>query len=118
MAEGLLKTLYGDYYVSSAGITPTHISPCAIEVMKEYGIDLSTHRSKSVDECKDKTFDYVVTVCDYVKEACPFFPGKKVIHKGFPDPSTVDGNLEEITMAFRKIRDEIKSWIEQKFQPK
>jgi arsenate reductase len=86
--------------------------------MKEYGIDLSLHRSKSIEEFKDTTFDYVVTVCDHAKEACPFFPGKKVIHKGFSDPSAVGGSVEEIITAFQQIRDEIKSWIESQFKPK
>jgi len=119
MAEGLLNTIYGNIYDAySAGIQPTHVSPYAVEVMKEYGIDLSSHHSKSVEVFEDTSFDHVVTVCDHAKEVCPVFPGKKVSHKGFPDPSDADGSLEEIIVAFKTIRDEIKSWIEKEFKPK
>jgi len=119
MAEGLLNTLYGNKYDAfSAGLLPTHVSSYAVEVMKDYGIDLSTHQSKSIDVFKKKNFDYVVTVCNNAKENCPFFPGKKVIHKGFTDPSAVDGSIEEIISAFQNIRDEIKTWIDKEFKPK
>ena len=119
MAEGILNNLYKNYYIAfSAGIKPTHVSPYAVEVMKDYGIDISDYRSKSVDEFSDKTFDFVVTVCDNAKESCPFFPGKKIIHKGFSDPSSVDGSVEEIIFAFIKTRDELKDWIEKKFEIK
>jgi arsenate reductase len=112
MAEALLRTLYGNYYEAySAGIEPTSVNPYAVEVMKELGIDLSTHRSKSIEEFREMTFDYVVTVCDNAKEACPFFPGKKVIHKGFDDPATLNGFIEDTLDVFRRIRDEIKDWI-------
>ena len=116
MAEGLLNTLYGNKYQAySAGLVPTHVSPYAAEVMKELGIDLSIHTSKHIDSFKNQQFDIVVTVCDNAKETCPFFPGKKVIHKGFTDPSAVDGSLDEIITQFQIIRDEIKTWIDQEF---
>ena len=84
MAEGLLKSYYSDSYdVFSAGIIPTNVNPYAVEVMKEIGIDISSNSSKSIDEFKDKKFDIVVTVCDDAKEVCPFFPGKKILHKNF-----------------------------------
>ena len=74
MAEGILRTLYGDRYEAySAGTQPTKVNPYAIKVMSEIGIDISNHRSKSAEEFRGKEFDYVVTVCDNVKEACPFF---------------------------------------------
>lgn len=116
IAEGLLKTLYHDKYEAySAGIEPSHLSPYAVEVLKEMGIDISNYRSKSVEEFSGMKFDYVVTVCDHAKEACPFFPGKKVIHKSFEDPSGFSGSIEEVLTKFRCVRDEIKSWIEQTF---
>jgi len=88
MAEGLLKHLFGDKYeVHSAGVHPTRVNPYAIEVMREKGIDISGQKSKSIEEFRGKDFDLVVTVCDDAKESCPFFPGKKVIHKGFEDPA-------------------------------
>lgn len=104
MAEGLLRKSYGQRYIAqSAGIYPTQVHPLAIQVMKEIGIDISHHRSKSIDEFRGSSFDVVVTVCDHAKESCPFFPGKNVLHQGFYDPRS----LEE----FRKIRDEIQQWI-------
>lgn len=78
MAEGLLKTLYGGYYEShSAGLEATEVNPYAIRVMKEIGIDISKQRSKTINEFKGITFDYVVTVCDNAKERCPFSPAKR-----------------------------------------
>jgi len=116
IAEGLLNTIYADKYVGfSAGVEKTHVNPYAVEVMKEIGIDLSKHYSKNVEEFKDDNFDYVVTVCDNAKETCPFFPGKNVIHKGFEDPASTDGSIEEILHAFRKTRDEIKDWMKENF---
>jgi len=112
MAEALLRTIYGNYYETfSAGITPTQVNPYAVEVMKELGIDLSTHRSKSIEEFQGMMFDYVITVCNNAKEACPFFPGKHILHKNFDDPSIFDGSIEEILAMFRRVRDEIKEWI-------
>ena len=76
MAEGLLEHDAGDRFeVESAGTKPGRVRPEAIAVMKELGIDISGHRSKHVDEFKDQSFDYVLTVCDNAKESCPVFPG-------------------------------------------
>ena len=120
MAEGILRTLYGDRYEAySAGTQPTKVNPYAIKVMSEIGIDISNHRSKSAEEFRGKEFDYVVTVCDNAKEACPFFPGGKTyLHKGFKDPSEFKGNENEIVAEFRRVRDEIKRWIEETFGEK
>ncbi len=112
IAEGFLNSLYANSYKAySAGVEKTKVNSYAVEVMKEIGIDLSKHYSKTVQEFKGENFDLVVTVCDSARETCPFFPGKKVIHKSFEDPSSVEGSVEEILSAFRKTRDEIKSWI-------
>lgn len=112
MAEGLLNSIYGTKFEAySAGLIPTNVNPYAVEVMKEIGIDLSKHYSKSIKDFKDSNFDIVVTVCDNAKETCPFFPGKIIIHKGFEDPANINGSTEEILDFFRKIRDEIKTWI-------
>lgn len=120
MAEGILRTLYGDRYEAySAGTQPTKVNPYAIKVMSEIGIDISNHRSKSAEEFRGKEFDYVVTVCDNAKEACPFFPGGKTyLHKGFKDPSEFKGNENEIIAEFQRVRDEIKRWIEETFGEK
>lgn len=116
MAEGILNALYPNrYHAFSAGIMKTGVDPTAIKVLKEIGIDISTHYSKTMDEFKGTTFDYVVTVCENAKEACPFFPGKTLIHHPFYDPGTYNGTPEEILRKFRTSRDDIKAWIIQTF---
>jgi arsenate reductase len=89
MAEGLLSHGAADRFeVESAGTKPGYVRAEAITVMKEFGIDISAHRSKHVDEFKGQTFDYVLTVCDNANESCPVFPGRaKRIHKAFQDPA-------------------------------
>ncbi len=112
IAEGLVNALYGDKLRAfSAGTEQTRVNPFAIEVLKEIGIDISHHTSKTVNVFKDRVFDIVVTVCDHAKETCPFFPGKLVIHRAFDDPSSVDGSEEDKLMAFRRARDDINNWI-------
>ena len=109
MAEGLLKNMAGDRFeVESAGVAPSAVRPDAIEAMSEIGIDISGHRSKSVDEFVDQNFDYIITVCDNAKESCPVFPGNAVrLHWSFDDPAAVEGTEVERLAAFRKIRDQI-----------
>jgi len=113
MAEGLANYYLRDKLTAySAGTEATFVKPHAIKAMAEIGIDISHHRSKTVYEFENDHFDYVVTVCDNAKETCPFFPnGKKYVHKGFKDPSDVNGTEEEKLDAFRKSRDEIKKWL-------
>ncbi|MEN6378717.1 MAG: arsenate reductase ArsC [Methanofastidiosum sp.] len=113
MAEGLLNNICGNTFEAySAGSTPTRINPLSIEALKEIGIDISSHYSKSTEDFMNIQFDYVITVCDNAKETCPFFPGaKNYIHKRFEDPSGVEGTEEDKLNAFRKSRDEIKRWI-------
>lgn len=98
MAEGLLRALHGNRYeVFSAGTEPGRVSPCAIRVMAEIGIDIGAHRAKSLQEVLNQEFDYVVPVCDHAKESCPYFPGgKKILHQSFDDPSALTGTEEEI----------------------
>jgi len=118
MAEGLLRKMYGDKFeVFSAGTEPSGVNPYAIRAMLEIGIDISLHRSKSIDEFKGKNFELVATVCDRAKENCPFFPsGKRVMHQQFEDPSEIKGSDEEIMKGFRRIRDELSSWIKNTFE--
>lgn len=118
MAEGLLRSLYGDSFESySAGVHPTKVHPQVEEVMKEIGIDISKHFSKSIKKFINKKFDYVVTVCDKAQESCPFFPGaRKIMHKSFQDPAQFQGSKEEILKTFRSVRDEISSWIKDEFK--
>ncbi|KYK29151.1 ArsC family transcriptional regulator [Thermoplasmatales archaeon SG8-52-1] len=117
IAEGLLNTIYGSKYEAySAGIKPTNVNSYAIEVMKEIGIDLSKHYSKNIEDFRNQKFDLVVTVCDNAKETCPFFPGKKIIHKNFENPAEFNGFIKDILDRFRRIRDEIKTWIIAQFR--
>lgn len=110
MAEGLLRHDAGNQFeVASAGVAPTQVRPEAVEVMREIGIDISSHHSKSVDEFTGQEFDYVITVCDNANEQCPIFPGKtQRIHWSFEDPAAVTGEAEKRMAVFRKVRDEVR----------
>ena len=112
-----MNSLYGDRFVAfSAGVEPSAVNPFAIRAMAEIGIDISAHRSKSVDEFLDDTFDFIVTVCDHANETCPFFPGgKERIHKGFRDPASVMGSQDVKLGAFKEVRDQIKNWLVDSF---
>jgi arsenate reductase (thioredoxin) len=113
MAEGLFRQEAGGRYeVFSAGTRPTEVRPEAIAVMREIGIDISGHRSKSLDEFTGKTLDLVITVCDNANEICPVFPGAvKRLHWPFDDPAAVAGSEEQRKAAFRTIRDQIHARI-------
>ena len=110
MAEGLLRYDGGvSFEVESAGTEPSHVRPQAIEVMREVGIDISSHRSKSVDEFAGQEFDTVITVCDNANERCPVFPGKvERIHWSFDDPAAATGGEANRLGVFRRVRDEIR----------
>ncbi|MCU0238478.1 MAG: arsenate reductase ArsC [Pyrinomonadaceae bacterium] len=115
MAEGLLKHItQSKYEIYSAGTKPSIVRPEAIKVLAEIGIDISKNRSKSADEFANIEIDYVLTVCDNAKETCPYFPAKtQVIHHSFDDPPAIGEADEEITLQiFRRVRDEIKTYIE------
>ena len=128
MAEGLLRAMYGDRYEAySAGTEATTVNPLAFTAMKEIGIDISSHHSKTYQEFKDNIFDVAVTVCDRAKVSCPIcstnlklptiYPrARVVIHKSFEDPATAVGSEEERLKIFRQVRDEIKDWILQTFE--
>lgn len=113
MGEGLFRHFGGSgWEVHSAGTRPSIVRPEAIAVMQELGIDLSGHRSKSVDEFEGQKFDYVVTVCDNARDNCPVFPaGTRHVHWSFEDPAAVEGGLEDRLAAFRRIRDEIRGRV-------
>jgi arsenate reductase len=110
MAEGLINhDLAGKVQAFSAGMEPSSVNPLAIAVMMELGIDISDHRSKSIDEFVNEKFDFVITLCDHAAESCPiFFGGVQRIHMGFPNPTAISGSDEERLMAFRKVRDQIR----------
>lgn len=117
MAEGwgkALKSQQYDFY--SAGIEKHGQNPNAIKVMAEAGVDISTQESETTDELPIQEFDYVVTVCGHANEHCPYFPAKtKVIHMGFEDPPKMALAFEDEEQkldCYRKVRDEIKSFVE------
>jgi arsenate reductase len=114
IAEGILRHDGGeDFEVESAGVKPSSVRPEAIQVMMEIGIDISGGRSKSVDEFVGQAFDVVITVCDNAKETCPVFPGKtERVHQSFEDPPPPGvGSDGERLSIFRRVRDEIREWV-------
>ena len=115
MAEGLLRHLGGDRFeVFSAGTEATLVRPLAIKAMAELGIDISKQQSKTLDRYLDTSFDEVITVCDTAAEACPIFPGAAHRrHWSFADPSKATGSEEEQLTVYRRVRDEIRSRIEE-----
>lgn len=117
MAEGWAHALKSDSIEAySAGVDPHGMNQRAIAVMKEAGVDITGQRSKHVDELKAVPFDYVVTVCGHANETCPMFPGKtKVVHVGFDDPPQLAKDVkseDEALSHYRRVRDEIKTFIE------
>jgi arsenate reductase (thioredoxin) len=117
MAEGWAKHLKGDTIEAySAGIEPHGMNARAVAVMKEIGVDISSHHSKHVDELKDVPLDYVVTVCGHANETCPRFPGRtKVVHVGFDDPPQLAkgaASEQEALSHYRRVRDEIRTFVE------
>lgn len=112
IAEGLCNHYFSDKWEAfSAGTEKTLVKPLAIKAMLAKGIDISHHQSKTLDSFKNETFDLVITVCDNAKEACPYCPGKNVIHKSFVDPSNAEGTEEDKLHAFIKTTDEIYDWM-------
>jgi arsenate reductase len=103
MAEALIRRYGGsDFEVHSAGTEPKGINPLTERVLDESGIDHSWARSKSVNEFLGQHFDYVITVCDQARQACPVFPGvHETLHWGYEDPAAVEGTEEERLRAFR-----------------
>jgi len=114
MAEGFLKSFDRRLEVFSAGTQPAdEVHPKAIQVMNEAGINIDSGWPKNVDEFLYQNFDFVITVCDDARDACPFFSGKVryQLHIGFEDPARAKGTDEEILAVFRKVRDEIRDEI-------
>jgi len=109
MAQAILGRLGGaDFDVHSAGTHPGGVNPLTIRALSGIGIDWSGARSKSVIEYLDEPFDYVITVCDQAREACPVFPGgHESIHWGFDDPAAAQGTDDERLAVFRRVMSEI-----------
>ncbi len=117
MAEGWARRLKGDVVEAySAGVAPKTLDPRAVRVMAEAGVDISAQCSKHVRDLADVHPDYVVTVCGHAQESCPVFPGKtRIVHVGFEDPpflATGAKTEEEALMHYRRVRDEIRAFIE------
>jgi arsenate reductase len=115
MAEGFLRHDAGDRFeVFSAGLNPSYVRPGVIQVMREVGIDISHHRSKSVDEFRDEEMDYVITVCDHANQHCPTLPAKvKRIHWSVEDPVAPAGDEAAQLAAFRRVRDDIRRRLQE-----
>jgi len=117
MAEAWTRLLKSNEFEAySAGVAPKAVDPRAVKAMDEAELDISGWKSKDVDAFGDMEFDYVITLCDNARESCPYFPAKtKLIHKGFEDPpklAETAGNEEEAMAHYRRIRDEIKAFVE------
>ena len=117
MAEGLAREILAPAVESwSAGIEKHGLNPLAVEVMQEIGIDISGHRSKTLDELSAVEFDVVITVCGHANETCPVFAGAtRKLHEGFEDPPKLAAGAvshEEALRHYRRVRDEIKAYVE------
>jgi arsenate reductase len=114
MAEGWARALAPERLeAASAGTAPCGVNPLAVKVMAEAGADISHQQSKHVDDVKDAGFDVVVTLCDPAREACPLFPGNvPVVHHPFPDPAAATGSEDDVLAVFRRVRDEIKTFVQ------
>lgn len=116
MAEGWARYFHSDWLEAySAGVSPHGVDPLAVKVMKEVGVDISNHRSKSVDEVESIDFDYVITLCDSAKKSCPVFPAKTLYaHVPFDDPPLLAMSAkteEEALDHYRRVRDEIRDFV-------
>lgn len=117
MAEGWARHLKGESMVAySAGTSPHGLNPLAVKVMAEAGVDISRQQSKHVAALRSVPLDFVISVCDSAREACPVFPGRvRTIHRGFDDPPALAKNAAgeaEALGHYRRVRDEIRAFIE------
>jgi arsenate reductase len=117
MAEAWTRHLKGDEFEAcSAGVAPRPVDPRAMRAMAEAGIDISGQKSKDVDAFANLEFDFVVTLCDNARDSCPYFPAKtKLMHHGFDDPPKLAENAgsdEEAMAHYRRVRDEIRAFVE------
>jgi len=111
LAEAVLRADAGDLVeVHSAGSRPAgYVHPLALRVLAEIGLDASGHRSKHLDEFRDRPIHTVITVCGRADQVCPVFPGQGQRHHwGFEDPAEARGTEEEVLAVFRRVRDEIR----------
>lgn len=115
MAEGWARKYWGnEFNFYSAGTKKHGMNERAMKVMKEAGVDISSHYSKTLEELPKVTFDVVVTVCGSAQENCPYFPGGKIVHVGFEDPPALTKEMtseDKILAVYRRVRDEIEVFI-------
>ncbi len=116
MAEGWARHLHGAVLEAhSAGVRAQGLNPLAVRVMAEAGVDISGHRSKTVETLTDVPFDLVVTVCDHARETCPVLPGaRRIVHAGFDDPpqlAEAAASEEDALAIYRRVRDEICDFV-------
>jgi arsenate reductase len=117
MAEGWIRHLKHDTIECfSAGTESHRLNPYAVLVMKEAGVDISAQKSKTIGRLEKKEFDYVITLCDNAARQCPYFPAKKaLLHHPFEDPAAFEKTArseEEVLACYRRVRDEIKAFVE------
>ncbi len=114
MAEAYGKKFLGEQFeIYSAGIEKHGLNPFMLKVLHDDGVDTSKLYSKTLDDLEEKNFDYVITLCGHANETCPMYLKKtRLIHKGFEDPAKADGSEEDILTEFKKVRDEIKRFIQ------
>ena len=114
MAEAWARERFGERVeVASAGVAPTSLDPLAVRVMAEVGIDLSGQTPKHLRALVDYHPDLVITVCDHAREHCPVFSGAaRVLHRGFDDPPALAAEEEDAVSVYRRVRDEIRSFVE------
>jgi len=118
IAEGLLNARCPDRYRAfSAGVAPGGISPYAVAVMREAGVDISSQKSKKLSVFQGMKFDYVITLCDHAKLAAvgALPEGGMQIHRGFFSPSEVQGNKDHMLAEFRVLREDIDAWLTEIF---
>ena len=115
MAEGWCRFFHSDKFdCFSAGTHKHGMNNRAVLAMKEAGVDISSHYSKTIEELPKENFDFIITVCDNAHEACPYFSGGKIIHIGFQDPPRLTKDMQdekEIMLIYCRVRDEIKTAI-------
>jgi arsenate reductase len=113
MAEAILEQVGGPrFQVASAGTEPKGVNPLTLQILRDAGIDWSVATSKSVTQFRDQPFDYVITVCDRARQACPVFPGAdQSLHWDLEDPAEVEGSDDDRAAAFRAIYVELRRRI-------
>lgn len=117
MAEGLMRHLAGDRFaVYSAGTVARGVHPMAVRAMAEAGIDIRAQTSDVLDRWADIAFDYVLTVCDNAREACPYVPARiENTHQAFADPSAESGTEQDQLAAFIRVRNEIEAFLKEHY---